>query len=109
MNRTFEKSASAVGVLVMDEWRQSEDVGSIHLISAGTGGQVVLEVSNDGINWVSASMVGPGYGGTSVANLSANNTMGVFMKQSRYWRARLAALTSGTVSIVAATGVGWIK
>jgi hypothetical protein len=104
MNRILEGSGG-VATLVTEEFRASDTVLSVHLISGSTP-NVVVEYSNDGTNWVSASGVGPGYGGTNVTALTSANSMAVYMVQSRYYRVRN---TAGTAVVSVAVGQGWIK
>jgi len=76
---------------------------SFHFTSAGSGGQMQVQCSNDNSNWV--TMVGcaaGGYGsgtGSSVSTITSTGLY-VFTLNARYLRVHTTALTSGT-----ATGV----
>lgn len=104
MNRTKEGSGG-VATLVQEEVRAGDVALSVHLISGSTP-NVVVELSNDGANWVAASGVGPGYGGSTVTSLTTANSMGVWMIQSRFYRVRN---TTGTAVVNVCLGEGWIK
>lgn len=107
MNRVIaEVSDGTTGVLASGEVRASDNTISVHLIS-GTTPNVVVELSNDNTNWVSASGVAVGYQGASTAALTTANTMLAYMVQSRYWRIRATA--GSNIALVAVAGYGRIK
>jgi hypothetical protein len=109
MLRSIEATATAAGVMITDEPRAADSIFSVHAIGVGVGGNIVVEYSNDGVNYVAAQGTGPGAGGAPAAALTAANSMLVYYVQARFYRVRLTAITSGTASVVVSIGEGWSK
>lgn len=70
---------------------------SVQVTSAGTGGVIFFEVSNDNTNWVTTTLSIPQVGGNWLATAIAPGIM-VGPVLARYFRLRVGSLSSGTVA-----------
>lgn len=108
MNRAVPFSSTAAGVLFTTEFGPMDRMISVQIVSAGTA-TITFEASNDGgTTWVATTGNGVGSAGAAT---TTSTTAGIFVfpAQTRAFRARVSAYTSGTVSGVAVTGGGWNK
>jgi hypothetical protein len=107
MNRAVPFSKTSAAVLFSEEVRANDEIISVQVVSAGSA-TVVFEVSNDSVTWVATSGNSVGVSGTAVTSTTTAG-ISIFMNQARFFRARVSAYTSGTVSGVAVFGKGWSK
>lgn len=108
MNRPINFSAALGTNNVIsgpNEVRAGDDVISVQVTAPGTTPTVLMEVSNDGVTWVSTTGRAVGTSGAAAANITGAG-MWAYMVQWRWWRLRSTA-GSGTMTGVAVAGSGW--
>lgn len=107
MHKAIEFSATSATTLFSVELGAYDTTVSVQIVTPGTA-TVTYEVSNDGTNWIATGGCTPGPAGSAVTTTTAAG-ISVFYVQTRYFRARVSAYTSGTVAGVAMLGTGWNK